>query len=88
MDASHGSYRLEYLSCSFAVHSVNINDPHSLQEIITILFRYGIHLWDIEHTTMWEGRSTWSYNTDLILDLAMYTVDFAHHLHMLVSVII
>ena len=37
---------------------------------------------------MWEGRSTWSYNTDLILDLAMYTVDFAHHLHMLVSVII
>lgn len=48
------------------------------------LFRYGIHLWDIGHTSMWEGRSTWSYNTDLMMDLAMYTVDFAHHLHMLV----
>lgn len=33
---------------------------------------------------MWEGRSTWSYNTDLMMDLAMYIVDFAHHLHMLV----
>lgn len=54
-----------------------------LIKVIHALIRYGIHLWDIEHTTMWEGRSTWSYNTDLILDLAMYTVDFAHHLHML-----
>ncbi len=48
------------------------------------LFRYGIHLWDVGHTSMWEGRSTWSYNTDLMMDLAMYIVDFAHHLHMLV----
>lgn len=50
----------------------------------TVLFRYGIHLWDIGHTSMWEGRSTWCYNTDLMMDLAMYIVDFAHHLHMLV----
>lgn len=50
----------------------------------SVVFRYGIHLWDIGHTSMWEGRSTWCYNTDLMMDLAMYTVDFAHHLHMLV----
>ena len=36
---------------------------------------------------MWEGRTTWSYNTDLIMELAMYTVDFAHHLHMLVRLV-
>lgn len=54
-----------------------------LIKIIHGLIRYGIHLWDIGHTTMWEGRSTWSYNTDLMMDLTMYTVDFAHHLHML-----
>jgi len=35
---------------------------------------------------MWEGRSTWCYNTDLMMDLAMYIVDFAHHLHMLVRI--
>ena len=33
---------------------------------------------------MWEGRSTWSYNTDLTMSLAMYIVDFAHHVHILV----
>lgn len=52
-------------------------------KVIHALIRYGIHLWDVGHTTMWEGRSTWSYNTDLIMNLAMYTIDFAHHLHML-----
>lgn len=50
----------------------------------SLSYRYGIHLWDVGHTTMWEGRSTWSYNTDLTMSLAMYIVDFAHHMHMLV----
>lgn len=54
-----------------------------LIKIVHGLIRYGIHLWDIGHTSMWEGRSTWSYNTDMMMDLAIYIVDFAHHLHML-----
>ena len=61
----------------FTVSRLVINNP-------LISCRYGIHLWDIGHTSMWEGRSTWSYNTDMMMELALYVVDFAHHLHMLV----
>lgn len=58
--------------------------PYLLPINLFISCRYGIHLWDIGHTSMWEGRSTWSYNTDMMMELALYIVDFAHHLHMLV----
>lgn len=58
--------------------------PDLLPINLFISCRYGIHLWDIGHTSMWEGRSTWSYNTDMMMELALYIVDFAHHLHMLV----
>lgn len=54
-----------------------------LIKVVHGLTRYGIHLWDVGHTTMWEGRSTWSYNTDLTMSVAMCIVDFAHHMHML-----
>ncbi|EDO34524.1 predicted protein, partial [Nematostella vectensis] len=51
--------------------------------MIYYFIRYGIHLWDIGHVGTWEGRNTWSYYTDLLLDIGMCSVDFAHHLHML-----
>lgn len=52
--------------------------------IVCCNFRYGIHLWDIGHIGTWEGRTTWCYYTDLLLDLGTYSVDLVHHLHMLV----
>ncbi|KAK3742740.1 hypothetical protein QZH41_018956 [Actinostola sp. cb2023] len=54
-----------------------------LIKIIHVGIRYGIHLWDVGHVGTWEGRTTWCYYTDLLLDLGMYAVDLIHHLHML-----
>ncbi|XP_031572346.1 E3 ubiquitin-protein ligase AMFR-like isoform X3 [Actinia tenebrosa] len=52
-------------------------------KIVHVGIRYGIHLWEIGHVGTWEGRATWCYYTDLLLDLGTYSVDLVHHLHML-----
>ena len=50
----------------------------------TVAHRYIIHLWDMHHDGTWENRSTYTYYTELILELAALSVDFLHHVHMLV----
>ena len=34
---------------------------------------------------MWENRNTYTYYAELILELAALSVEFLHHVHMLVS---
>ena len=40
----------------------------------------------MHHDGTWENRSTYTYYTELVLELAALSVEFLHHIHMLVSV--
>ena len=48
-------------------------------------FRYSIHLYDIQHTELWERKATLVYHVDLVMELLSLMVNFVHHLHMLFS---
>ncbi|KAL5022727.1 hypothetical protein ScPMuIL_001882 [Solemya velum] len=48
-----------------------------------VVLRYAIHLWDMNMEGVWENRSVYVYYTELVFELAALSVDFAHHLHML-----
>ncbi|XP_070575002.1 E3 ubiquitin-protein ligase AMFR-like [Ptychodera flava] len=48
-----------------------------------VVIRYAIHLWDLNHDGLWENRSAYVYYTELSMELSALTVDFFHHLHML-----
>ncbi len=37
----------------------------------------------MHHEGVWENRSTYTYYTELVLELAVLCVDFLHHVHML-----
>ncbi|XP_033110032.1 E3 ubiquitin-protein ligase AMFR-like [Anneissia japonica] len=50
---------------------------------IFVIVKYSIHLYDLHHDGLWEERGSFIYYTDLILDTTVLTVDFFHHLHML-----
>lgn len=53
--------------------------------VIALTFhRYVIHLWDMHHDGTWENRSTYTYYAELVLELAALSVEFLHHVHMLV----
>lgn len=49
-----------------------------------VMVRYAIHLWDLNHEGVWENRASCAYYTELLFELATLTIDFFHHLHMLV----
>ena len=49
--------------------------------------RYAIHLYDMYHDGVWENRSVYVYYSELIFELSALSVDFCHHLHMLVSLL-
>ncbi|CAG5122463.1 unnamed protein product [Candidula unifasciata] len=48
-----------------------------------VVVRYLIQLWDMSLEGVWEGRSVYLYYTELLFELVILGVDFAHHLHML-----
>lgn len=48
-----------------------------------VVSRYLIHLYDVNNEGVWENRSRIVYYTELIFELAVLSVDFGHHLHML-----
>ncbi|KAK6185228.1 hypothetical protein SNE40_007506 [Patella caerulea] len=48
-----------------------------------VLVRYFIHLYDMNVEGVWENRSTYVYFTELVFELAALSIDFTHHLHML-----
>lgn len=45
--------------------------------------RYGLHLIDMNLEGVWENRSKYVYYTELVFELAALSIDFGHHLHML-----
>ena len=49
------------------------------------VIRYIIHLWDMRQDGLWENRNTYTYYAELVLELAALSVEFLHHVHMLVS---
>lgn len=59
-----------------------------------VIIRYAFHLYDMRQegtntistsdtNRMWEKRSAIAYYIELIFELAALTIDFVHHLHML-----
>ena len=48
--------------------------------------RYGLHLIDMNLEGVWENRSKYVYYTELVFELAALSIDFGHHLHMLVGI--
>lgn len=38
----------------------------------------------MHHDGTWENRSTYTYYAELVLELAALSVEFLHHVHMLV----
>ncbi|XP_014662149.1 PREDICTED: E3 ubiquitin-protein ligase AMFR-like [Priapulus caudatus] len=48
-----------------------------------VIVRYSIHLWDFNKKGVWENRGSYMYYTELVFELAALSVDFCHHLHML-----
>lgn len=52
--------------------------------IWSVIHRYSIHLWDLNHEGTWENKSSYIYYTDFIMELAILCLDLMHHIHMLV----
>ncbi|KAG8510040.1 E3 ubiquitin-protein ligase AMFR [Galemys pyrenaicus] len=48
-----------------------------------VILRYVIHLWDLNHEGTWEGKGTYVYYTDFVMELALLGLDLTHHIHML-----
>lgn len=48
-----------------------------------VILRYVIHLVDMNMEGVWEKRTVYIYYAELIFELSVLSVDFAHHLHML-----
>ncbi len=76
-------YCMVYISI-FEYCMVYINVIGSLNGMF-VYVRYAIHLWDLHHEGVWENRAIYVYYSELILEMSCLTIDFSHHLHMLVS---
>lgn len=48
-----------------------------------VIARYVIHLYEMNVDGVWENRSIYIYYTELIFELSAISIDFCHHLHML-----
>lgn len=48
-----------------------------------VVARYCLHLIDMNLEGVWENRATYVYYTELIFELAALSIDFGHHVHML-----
>ncbi|XP_034445161.1 autocrine motility factor receptor a isoform X1 [Hippoglossus hippoglossus] len=49
-----------------------------------VMFRYSIHLWDVNQEGGWENKSSYVYYTDLLMELLLLGLDLLHHIHMLI----
>ncbi|XP_044048254.1 E3 ubiquitin-protein ligase AMFR-like [Siniperca chuatsi] len=49
-----------------------------------VMFRYSIHLWDVNQEGSWDNKSSYVYYTDLLMELLLLGLDLLHHIHMLV----
>lgn len=48
-----------------------------------VMFRYSIHLWDMNQEGSWDNKSSYVYYTDLLMELLLLGLDLLHHIHML-----
>nr|XP_020490652.1 E3 ubiquitin-protein ligase AMFR-like isoform X1 [Labrus bergylta] len=48
-----------------------------------VMFRYSIHLWDVNQVGSWDNKSSYTYYTDLLMELLFLGLDLLHHIHML-----
>lgn len=48
-----------------------------------VVVRYILQLWDMSLEGVWEARAIYVYYTELVFELVALSVDFGHHLHML-----
>ncbi|XP_059168865.1 E3 ubiquitin-protein ligase AMFR-like [Physella acuta] len=52
-------------------------------QCLYVIIRYILQLWDLSLEGVWEARSIYVYYTELVFELVALSVDFGHHLHML-----
>ncbi len=50
-----------------------------------VIIRYGMHLYDLHHDGVWENRGIYVYYLEFMFEMTILSIDFMHHLHMLVS---
>ncbi|XP_030368637.1 E3 ubiquitin-protein ligase AMFR isoform X1 [Strigops habroptila] len=71
---THGMHTLAFMAAESLL--VTVRTTH-------VILRYVIHLWDLSHEGMWEGKGTYVYYTDFVMELTLLSLDLMHHIHML-----
>ncbi|XP_040471069.1 E3 ubiquitin-protein ligase AMFR [Falco naumanni] len=71
---SHGMHTLAFMAAESLL--VTVRTAH-------VITRYIIHLWDLNHEGTWEGKGTYVYYTDFVMELTLLSLDLMHHTHML-----
>ncbi|KAM4606805.1 E3 ubiquitin-protein ligase AMFR [Discoglossus pictus] len=71
---THGVHTLAFMAAECML--VTVRTAH-------VVLRYVIHLWDLNHEGTWEGKGTYVYYTDFVMELSHLSLDLAHHIHML-----
>ncbi|XP_054565997.1 E3 ubiquitin-protein ligase AMFR isoform X1 [Eptesicus fuscus] len=70
----HGMHTLAFMAVESLL--VTVRTAH-------VILRYVIHLWDLNHEGTWEGKGTYVYYTDFVMELTLLSLDLMHHIHML-----
>ncbi|XP_019391181.1 PREDICTED: E3 ubiquitin-protein ligase AMFR isoform X1 [Crocodylus porosus] len=71
---THGMHTLAFMAAESLL--VTVRTGH-------VILRYVIHLWDLNHEGTWEGKGTYVYYTDFVMELTLLSLDLMHHIHML-----
>ncbi|EPY77129.1 autocrine motility factor receptor [Camelus ferus] len=71
---THGMHTLAFMAAESLL--VTVRTAH-------VILRYVIHLWDLNHEGTWEGKGTYVYYTDFVMELTLLSLDLMHHIHML-----
>uniref|UniRef100_A0A8C5WC80 E3 ubiquitin-protein ligase AMFR n=1 Tax=Leptobrachium leishanense TaxID=445787 RepID=A0A8C5WC80_9ANUR len=71
---AHGMHTLAFMAAECLL--VTTRTAH-------VVLRYVIHLWDLNHEGTWEGKGTYVYYTDFLMELSHLSLDLMHHIHML-----
>ncbi|XP_056382240.1 E3 ubiquitin-protein ligase AMFR isoform X3 [Hyla sarda] len=71
---AHGMHTLAFMAAECML--VTTRTAH-------VVLRYVIHLWDLNHDGTWEGKGTYVYYTDFVMELSHLSMDLMHHIHML-----
>ncbi|XP_006258816.2 E3 ubiquitin-protein ligase AMFR isoform X1 [Alligator mississippiensis] len=72
--STHGMHTLAFMAAESLL--VTVRTSH-------VILRYVIHLWDLNHEGTWEGKGTYVYYTDFVMELTLLSLDLMHHIHML-----